>query len=80
MEDEGSDRAPFRKFVVDGTAAPQCFDSWRMNHIPVERRAKGRICSGGPHFPCGLLVAVNLEMDSVYYLFDGEQRVYACRD
>jgi hypothetical protein len=77
MEDEGSDRAPFRKWAVDETAAPQCFDSWRMNQIPVERR-EGAWLQRRRHSPCGLLVPVNLAMDSVYYRFDGEQPyVYA---
>jgi hypothetical protein len=66
MEDEGSDWAPFRKWAVDETAAPQCFDSWRMNQIPAERR-EGAWMQRWRHFPCGLLIPVKLAMDSVYY-------------
>jgi hypothetical protein len=66
MEDEGSDWAPFRKWAVDETAAPQCFDSWRMNQIPAERR-EGAWLQRRRHFPCGLLIPVKLAMDSVYY-------------
>jgi hypothetical protein len=77
MEDEGSDRAPFRKWVVDETAAPQCFYSWRKNQIPAERR-EGVWLQRRRHSPCGLLITISLAMDSVYYRFDGEQPyVYA---
>jgi hypothetical protein len=77
MVDEGSYRAPFRKWAVDETVAAQCFDIWRMNQIPAERR-EGAWLQRRRHSPCGLLVPVNLAMDSVYYRFDGEQPyVYA---
>jgi hypothetical protein len=72
MEDEGSDRAPLRKWVVDETAAPQCFDSWRMNQIPEERREEAWL-QRRRHYSCGLLVPISLAMDSTYYRFDGEK-------
>jgi hypothetical protein len=72
MEDEGSDRAPLRKWVVDETAAPQCFDSWRMNQIPEERREEAWL-QRRRHSSCGLLVPISLAMDSTYYCFDGEK-------
>jgi hypothetical protein len=71
-EGEVSDRAPFRKWVVDGAAAPQCFDTWRMNQIPVDRREDAWL-QRRRHSPCGLLVPLEWAMDSIHYRFDGEQ-------
>jgi hypothetical protein len=74
MTDDGlSDRAPFRKWAVDATAAPQSIDALRMNQIPPDRREFAWL-QRRRHSPCGLLIPAEWAMDSIHYRYDGENQ------